>query len=1367
MAIIKSPKVISTPLGLRNLSAIPREIPDLSDYTKHTLPWKTGTTGNIYIYTNTKSNTVYIGSDENQELTERSQVIRFRTTTPGVTTGAQAVAELNVIQSEAVYSYELVVNVPTQNFFASGGTTQVSSTLKTYRNDVLISTGAVNPTFKLHGGDEGKGITVSSTGLVTAADRGTTVGDERVVHIQASTKDTYTKEEVQVSFQVTQQANQISYDNPVVNLTVPLVPAKGGSVSSGTVSYTQKVKYTSGASQSLNSGGQVTYSSSVSGSNLGTTEKSQTKLGTLTATVSMNGKRGSATKEVFQQANVATYGPVTAGNISVSGDIPASGGSRTATLTAGSQTVTYTSEATRAGKVTSSQSAAISGSNLGVTAKVRSKVGSITGTWTGEGSKSATKSVSIYQALNKPVELIGNADFILSSATSPASGSNITITMNGGAKIKYSSGSTTSSEINAGQASGGSLSYARENSVSSIATLSGTTVIVPSRTTVLGEARDITVTSSIISTLVVDSSLGGGTLSDKSTTNKTITQEANRKTTITYGDITIQTATTPDIPASGGTANTGSVTYQQIRSQNYTSGSREPIAPLGSGLNVSWDSVTIPSKGTTASERTDTGKDITVTVSGNGKYATKSVDVYQALNRIENSNYQPAISAYGTPTVSIGNGLTAAGGSATVTASVTNTESYKQLYTSGSTTSHTRSKAGSVTLSMTVNGNSRFSFTSPTISHSSMTTNLTTDTVTITATNAGSTSKTATASKSITNTRKPKSTSGGGITYENVVIGTITNAVIPASGGTAVAKAGNGTQKWTKAAGQTTYIYDSGSEKIETTTASTSGTDQVTPSISELSGTASSKGTTISGVTTVKSSTVTWTGGGDKSASGTMTVTQAANAVVKTTSSNGAWTGTLSTNKTTAAASADSINVTFGAIKRTITYTDTYTSTAIANRTATDYYSGTAYVRVTTEKDGAKVSDWSPTSLSYTNSSSTTTKTISKASYGTTLRNSGSVDFDLYADDTYVRVYQRISVAANTVSYSTPSVTNNYPESAPAGDYWSTRVAYSQTATYTSGSTTTISSGGTVTYAVGTPATGWTLETSTGKITVDNNKSSSTRTATNFVKTTVVLNGKTGTCYSSPVQAAGAKQYGSWSVSISANTTSISAAGGSATISSSASRPWTWNGVSGSGGTVTDTPALSLVTANGSSLSSSTLTFPSRGTTEGSARSATVRATYSGITKDVTVTQAANTKSVSQGTPSISLSANTQTIAYSGGSSTITYSASRTDTYTYTSGSKTTTPVSLTSSVSISGSSTGFTISGTTAGTRTVTATENIGVLDRSITVRASLPDGTSKKVTITQGTGPYIKAKYGEVVQMYRGEVSSQIKDIVGAWKQ
>lgn len=1135
MAIIKSPKVISTILGLRNLSAIPRGIPDLSDYTKHTLPWKTGTTGNIYVYTNPKSNTVYIGSDENQELTERSQVIRFRTTTPGVTTGAQAVAELNVIQSEAVYSYELVVNVPTKKFLASGGTTQVSSTLKTYRNDVLISTGAVNPTFKLHGGDEGKGITVSSTGLVTAADRGTTVGDERVVHIQASTKDTYTKEEVQVSFQVTQQANQISYDNPVVNLTVPLVPAKGGSVSSGTVSYTQKVKYTSGASQSLNSGGQVTYSRAVSGSNLGITEKSQTKLGTLTATVSMNGKSGSATMVVFQQANVATYGPVTAGNISVSADIPASGGSRTATLTAGSQTVTYTSEATRAGKVTSSQSAAISGSNLGVTAKVRSKVGSITGTWTGEGSKSATK----------------------------------------------------------------------------------------------------------------------------------------------------------------------------------------------------------------------------------------SVDVYQALNRIENSNYQPSISSYGTPTVSIGNGLTAAGGSATVTASVTDTESYKQLYTSGSTTSHTRSKAGSVTLSMTGNGNSRFSFTSPTISHSSMTTNLTTDTVTITATNAGSTSKTTTASKSITNTRKPKSTSGGGITYENVVIGTITNAVIPASGGTAVAKAGNGTQKWTKAAGQTTYIYDSGSEKTETTTASTSGTDQVTPSISELSGTASSKGTTVSGVTTVKSSTVTWTGGGDKSASGTMTVTQAANAVVNTTSSNGEWTGTLSTNKTTAAASADSINVTFGAIKRTITYTDTYTSTATANRTATDYYSGTAYVKVTTEKDGAKVSDWSPTSLSYTNSSSTTTKTISKASYGTTLRNAGSVDFDLYAGDAYVRVYQRISVAANTVSYSTPSVTNNYPESAAAGDYWSTRAAYSQTATYTSGSTTNISSGGAITYAVGTPATGWTLETSTGKITVDNNKSTSKRTATNFVKTTVVLNGKTGTCYSSPVQAAGAKQYGSWSVSISANTTSISAAGGSATISSSASRPWTWNGVSGSGGTETDTPALSLVTANGSSLRGSTLTFPSRGTTEGSARSATVRATYSGITKDVTVTQAANTKSVSQGTPSISLSANTQTIAYSGGSSTITYSASRTDTYTYTSGSKTTTPVSLTSSVSISGSSTGFTISGTTAGTRTVTATENIGVLDRSITVTASLSGASSKTVTITQGTGPYIKAKYGEVVQMYRGEVSSQIKDIVGAWKQ
>lgn len=91
---------------------------------------------------------------------------------------------------------------------------------------------------------------------------------------------------------------------------------------------------------------------------------------------------------------------------------------------------------------------------------------------------------------------------------------------------------------------------------------------------------------------------------------------------------------------------------------------------------------------------------------------------------------------------------------------------------------------------MTANGNSRFSLSGNTITHSSMGTNETTDTITIKAVNDGDSSKSATASKSITNSKTVKSTSGGVYKYGYVTSGPITNATIPASGGSATAKAG-------------------------------------------------------------------------------------------------------------------------------------------------------------------------------------------------------------------------------------------------------------------------------------------------------------------------------------------------------------------------------------------------------------------------------------------------------------------------------------------------------------------------------------------------------------------------------------------------
>lgn len=388
----------------------------------------------------------------------------------------------------------------------------------------------------------------------------------------------------------------------------------------------------------------------------------------------------------------------------------------------------------------------------------------------------------------------------------------------------------------------------------------------------------------------------------------------------------VVTLTCNDVPASGGSVKTGNVTYSQTYGWN---GATTGAGVITEGeAYISWTGGVdnIPSLGTTVKSRTKVGV-LGVTVNINGKSGNANADIYQAENKVTNSNYNPRITAYGTPTVSIGSGLTAAGGSAKVSASVTNTETYNALYSSGAIgPNQTRSVGGSLSISMTANGNNRFSLSGNTITHSNMGTNETTDTVTIKAVNDEDSSKSATASKSITNNKTVKSTSGGVYTYGNITAGTITNATIPASGGSATAKAGNGTQSWNKSATITTYQYDSGSTKDVITENASSGTNNVSPSIASIEATASSKGTTISSQTTVKSQAVTWSANG-KSASGTMYIYQAANSI--DSYNYGSWNIAISANPTTIAASGGTSIITTSCTRtKTPVYTSGSTGTA-------------------------------------------------------------------------------------------------------------------------------------------------------------------------------------------------------------------------------------------------------------------------------------------------------------------------------------------------------------------------------------------------------------------------------------------------------
>ena len=439
--------------------------------------------------------------------------------------------------------------------------------------------------------------------------------------------------------------------------------------------------------------------------------------------------------------------------------------------------------------------------------------------------------------------------------------------------------------------------------------ISGTKVTASNRTTTIGSRRSIVVTGKYSNTF------------DGQTVSSTITiyQKANEAS---YGALTGGSVLASDIPASGGTSSTSISNMSQTIS--YTSGSTR----AGTVTYSKTSEITVSSLGTTVKARTKVGQ-VTVTYTGEGSVtANKTVDIYQAENKVTNSNYNPRITAYGTPTISIGSGLTAAGGSATVSASVTNTETYNTLYSSGATgPNQRRSVSGSLSISMTVNGNSRFSLSGNTITHSSMGTNETTDTITIKAVNNGDSSKSATASKSITNSKTVKSTSGGIYTYGAVIAGTVTNGIIPVSGGSATATAGNGTQSWNKSATITTYQYDSGSTKDVTTENASSGVDEVVPNVAYIEATASSKGATASSETTVKRQPVIWFANG-KSAVRVMYIYQAANEIVSYNYTE--WKIVLRANPTTIPASGGTSQLTNSATQDRI---PVYTSGATGSST--------------------------------------------------------------------------------------------------------------------------------------------------------------------------------------------------------------------------------------------------------------------------------------------------------------------------------------------------------------------------------------------------------------------------------------------------
>ena len=416
-------------------------------------------------------------------------------------------------------------------------------------------------------------------------------------------------------------------------------------------------------------------------------------------------------------------------------------------------------------------------------------------------------------------------------------------------------------------------------------------------------------------------------------------------------------------------------------------------------------------------------------------------------------------------------------------------------------------------------------------------------------------------------------------------------------------------------------------------------TETATPTLSGSAGgfTLSGKTVTASNNTTTNSRSITITATSN-SVSKSITITQSAGAKVYGNWSS--WTVNISADKTSIGATGGTATISTSASR-----TRSYTWNGVAGSGGTETGNGSPAL--------SKVSgsgNWTSPKVTYGNNTSTSGKsTVIRATIDSTTK-----------DIT-------ISQSAGAKQYSawsawTVNISNSGNVAASGGSSNITTSA-SRTRTWTWNGVS--GSGGTET-GTGTP----TLSKISGagsfasnKVTYDNNTSTSARSTVIRATMDSVTKDTTVT------QNAGSKTYsswGAWSISLSANVTTIAAAGGNATLSTSAtrSRTWQWNGT---GTTYTEnasgSPTLSKV--NGAaSLSGSTVSYGNNTST--SSRSSVFRATIDSITKDITISQSAGSKSYgSWSSWSVYCNASSYTVAASGGSVTIYYGASRSRTWTW------------------------------------------------------------------------------------------------------
>ena len=666
----------------------------------------------------------------------------------------------------------------------------------------------------------------ASSHVMTISSAGTTIVGESSANTLTIT---YSGKTISVVFK--RQANAITgYGTPTGGtISYATIPASGGTVSSGTIGGTvsQTRTYTSGSSDTYSQATPTngTYGTAITASNLGATIKNAAVAGTLIYTYTLNGKTGTVGNIVTQAGNYVTsltlssgtfsYPTISAGATSATPTVNGfvgtfkftSGGSTTTTpgSTYGELTtsITYSLSASQNGfTAVNSSSGVLTATSRGTTIGTARTSGTVTRkitcTWTPTstypgntvtGTTSPTATCT--QALNKctSISIIAQASVSYSTVI-PAGGGTTSPSFDCGRRFFYSSGAYGDP---AGWTS--SLSYSMTAGNGFTINTSTGVVTATSRGTVVGPIKSSNVIKFTITYRYTNpSSVGGDTVSASSTAPDAIAKQAENGFRDDSMKLHFGSWTGANTISVGAGASTTAMYLEVTRL--YSSGEYQPghnvttggtFTVLGTGFSISGSNVIAASRGTT------TGAARSGTVTGKYNALTATGTITQAENKITNSDYNASNSQWSVG-ATIGSGMTAAGGSATITRSASHLHTNYRLYSSGSTDGPFEDTVvDNVNLSIVSNGNNRFSLSGTTLTHSNMGTNAVTDTVTVRATNASNTSTYKDVSASITNSR---------VSYKGFIIDTYSYPTMSYSGGTYSPSV----------SGRCTAVYASGSE---------------------------------------------------------------------------------------------------------------------------------------------------------------------------------------------------------------------------------------------------------------------------------------------------------------------------------------------------------------------------------------------------------------------------------------------------------------------------------------------------------------------------------------------------------------------------